>query len=188
MTLRLFYQQSFMNLTNLKKSSNNMNSFINIVKGYKDKYKTNIDVLPYDDLKESKNYQQIFKKLTKLELTSNDYEDYKYKILKNSHGIIMVKNSISEYSAYEMGYIRAKFPQLPIFYAVDKTLSNNNLFLKNSDNIIFHQYSDPEDLKNDLHQWIKNINNLKMNFELIRPHNFSYVKIPHNFNYVKLQS
>ena len=74
------------------------------------------------------------------------------------HGIVIIKNNISETSAFEFGYIRAKYPELPIFYAFDKSIPNNNLSIKKISNTNFYYFNDPYDLKKELFNWIEEIN------------------------------
>ena len=156
--IRLFIRQPFTET----RSKNELNKVFSIIDNYK---KYPLDILPYKSAGESSDFKSIFEKNTNIKFTPQNFRNYRLDNIRQSNSMLIIRNNMSESTAFELGYIYSKYPNLPIFFAI-----NNNTKIKTTllqdlhPNVNYCYYDNPNDIKIRFYNWLDNvaeINNVK---------------------------
>lgn len=149
--LRLFLRQPFTQ-TN---SKNDLTKIMTIL----DKYKKHpMDILPYKSVGEAKDFRQIFEEKTNIPFTPENFRNYRLYNIQKSNCMFIIRNSMSESTAFELGYIYSKFPDLPTFVAIDKECQIETTLIKDlHPNTIYYTYDNPDDIKPNLYNWLDSV-------------------------------
>ena len=149
--IRLFLRQPFTETTS-------KNDLIKIMSSLNNYTKYPLDILPYKSVGESKDFNTVFEDTTHIKFTPENFRNFRLDNIRKSNSMLVIRNNMSESTAFELGYIYSKFPALPIFFAIDKKYPIKTTLLKDiHPNIIYYTYSKPEDITADLYNWLDTI-------------------------------
>jgi len=122
--LRLFLRQPYTN-NNIK----NTPILKEIEKNIYNYEKHDLDIYPYKGVTKKKDFKEIFTIKTGCNFTPENFRNYRLNKLDICHGMIIIRTDVSESTAFELGYIYAKY-KIPIFYMIHETCPLNTTLLK----------------------------------------------------------
>ena len=147
-SIRLFIRQPFTETS----STVHLKDMMNLLLKY-NHYPMNI--LPYSSVGENNDFRNIFEDKTKIKFNPENFRNYRLNCIRKSNAMFVMRNNISESTAFELGYIYSKFPDLPIFFAIDNKHPIKTTLLQDlHPNTVYSYYDDPNDIKNQLYPWL----------------------------------
>ena len=149
--LRLFIRQPFTQT----KSKNGLTKIMTILDDYK---KYPMDLLPYKSIDDAKDFKQIFEEKTNIQFTPENFRNYRLYNIQKSDCMFIIRNNMSESTAFELGYIYATFPKLPTFFAIDKNYPIETTMIKDlHPNTVYYTYDNMDDIKPNLYNWFDSL-------------------------------
>jgi hypothetical protein len=156
--IRLFVRQPFTETS----SKNEILKIMGILNGYK---KHSMEILPYNNPGESGDFKKIFETNTNIKFTPENFRNYRLDNIRKSNSMFIIRNNMSESTAFELGYIYSKYPNLPIFFAINnKTPIKTTLIQDLHPNVQYCNYDNPDDITPKFYNWLDLIaenNNVK---------------------------
>ena len=153
MAIRLFFRQPFTQNT----STNHISKLHNLLDQYS---KYHIKINPYKSASNKDTFKKEFEDNTSIPFTPENFRNHRLNCIRKSNCMLIVRNNLSESTAFELGYIYAKYPHLPIFYAIDKKYPIKSTLIKDlHPNVLYYNYNKPEDLTQELYEWLDSIGN-----------------------------
>jgi len=151
--IRLFLRQPFT-------ETNSKNEILKIMGILNDYKKYPMKILPYKSAGESEDFKSIFKNETGIPFTPENFRNYRLNNIRKSNSMFIIRNSMSESTAFELGHIYSIYPNLPIFYAVHRNSPIKTTLLQDlHPNVVYYTYKNPEDITPDLYNWLDLIAN-----------------------------
>ena len=151
-TIRLFVRQPYSQQNN----HTDISSIIHLLKKY-NHYP--LDILPDSNISNKISYKNDFTRNTQIKFTPNNFRNYQIQNINNSNAMLVIRNNISESTAFELGYINAKFNNFPIFFATNKDIESTHI-LDLYPNAIYQKFKDPEEIKDPLYKWLNQVAHL----------------------------
>ena len=149
--IRLFIRQPFTET----RSKNELNRIFSIIDKYK---KYPLEILPYKSAGESSDFKSIFEKNTKIKFTPQNFRNYRLDNIRQSNSMLIIRNNMSESTAFELGYIYSKYPHLPIFFAINNKSPIKTTLLKDlHPNVTYINYDDINDINIRLYNWLDDV-------------------------------
>ena len=146
--IKLFIRQPFTE-TSSKNDLDKIMSFINTYKRHK------LDVLPYKSVGESTDFKNIFENKTGIKFNPENFRNYRLDNIRKCNAMFIMRNNLSESTAFELGHIYTKYPDLPIFFAIDNNCPIKTTLLQDlHPNVLYRHYNKPNDIKDDLYHWL----------------------------------
>ena len=72
--------------------------------------------------------------------------------------MFIIRNNFSESTAFELGYIYSKYPNLPIFFAINNNSPIKTTLLKDiHPNVTYINYDNINDVKIRLYNWLDDV-------------------------------
>ena len=141
--LRIFLRQPYTN-NNIK----NVPILKNIEQTIYNYDKHKLDIYPYKGVTNKDNFKEIFNIKTGCNFTPENFRNFRLNKLDNCHGMIIIRTDVSESTAFELGYLYAKY-RIPVFYMIHKDCPLNTTLLKDLYpdvtycNFINNEYKEP---------------------------------------------
>ena len=146
--LRVFVRQPFTETSSKGDLTKIMGSLL--------KYKRHpMEVLPYSEVGEGDDFRETFQSKTGIKFTPENFRNYRLDAIRKSNAMFIMRNNLSESTAFELGYIYSKFPHLPLFFAIDAKHPIKTTLLRDlHPNTVYCTYNQPEDVEPQLHDWL----------------------------------
>jgi len=172
--IRLFLRQPFTETS----SNNEILKIMNILNNYK---KFSMNVLPYKCAGESTDFKTIFEEKTKNTFSPENFRNYRLDSIRKSNSMFIIRNNMSESTAFELGYIYSKYPSLPLFFAINKKTPIKTTLLQDlHPNATYYTYKEPEDIIADLYNWLDSIAVINHVNQVGGSHNYENKMSPYN--------
>ena len=148
--IRLFFRQPFTE----NKSNKEIIKLNKIFKNYK---KYPLDLLPYEN-NESSDFKKVFEEKTKIPFNPENFRNYRLNNIRKCNSMFIIRNNLSESTAFELGYIYSKYPHLPIFFAINNKSPIKTTLLKDlHPNVTYINYDDINDINIRLYNWLDDV-------------------------------
>ncbi len=151
MTLRLFFRQPF--------TQNSSPNIINKVNNLINKYSRHVvKVNPYMCVSNKNSFKKDFEKVTNIPFTPENFRNYRLDKIRQSHASLIIRTAMSESTAFELGYMYSKFPNMPMLIAVQKNTPITTTLLQDlHPDVKYVHFNEIAEIKDDLYNFFDNI-------------------------------
>merc|ERR1712072_1561933 len=104
------------------------------------------------------DFKKQFTDKTGLEFTPQNFRDYRLRNLKECDCMLVVRDTMSESTAFELGYLYSTRPDIPVFFAIHESAEIKTTLIRelnaNSEYITFNKATD---VREPLHTWLDDL-------------------------------
>ena len=104
------------------------------------------------------DFKKAFEESTKQEFTPENFRRFRLKNLERCDAFLVIRDTMSESTAFELGHLYAHRPNTPVFFAVHQSAEIKTTLIRElNENSVYYTFDEPDEVEAPLMKWLSEL-------------------------------